>query len=178
MAINKAHDEFKSVDLGPSGWSVRQGFPEGWRLPSLSELEDESRLQSPSRYTRADGDFNRDGITDRAYILKKAQSGAEGLWVELSSKHEAARWIQLDSDRLVPNTVSQKVVMGIESNPPGIVPYICFDSESACDVGPPEGRRKIHLRDPSLLYFLPESSASLYFWSFKHKRFLRVWVSD
>lgn len=33
MAVNKIHDEFRSIDLGAPGWSVRNGFPPGWRLP-------------------------------------------------------------------------------------------------------------------------------------------------
>lgn len=33
MAINKLHKEFHSIPLGADSWSVRSGFPEGWRLP-------------------------------------------------------------------------------------------------------------------------------------------------
>ena len=35
MSINKLHDEFHSIDLGPDNgnWTVRDGYPEGWNLP-------------------------------------------------------------------------------------------------------------------------------------------------
>jgi hypothetical protein len=153
-------------------------FPEGWRAPFDSELRDEARNNSPSRYTRAEGDFNRDGITDRAYILKKSEGGAEGIWVQISAKHGGARWVRLDPEGPGSPAGPNQVAMAVETVPPRVVPYLCFDTATKCDVVPPEQRREIRLRDDSLLYFRPESAASLYFWSFKHKRFLRVWVSD
>jgi hypothetical protein len=29
MAVNKLHDEFRKVDLGPDGWALPDGYPEG-----------------------------------------------------------------------------------------------------------------------------------------------------
>jgi hypothetical protein len=29
MAINKLHDEFKNIDLGPDGWQLPDGYPVG-----------------------------------------------------------------------------------------------------------------------------------------------------
>ncbi len=68
--------------------------------------------------------------------------------------------------------------MGIDILPPGVHPYGCFDKAKDCNLGPEKQRPKLVLRDPSLMYFKMESAASLFFWSKKYKKFMRVWLSD
>ncbi|MGH8677807.1 MAG: hypothetical protein ACREUQ_05580 [Burkholderiales bacterium] len=141
-------------------------------------MDDEARLDSPTRYTQADGDFNGDGIVDQAYVLKSTRFSGEALWVWLSTPSGGHRWIQLDQIKWPKEYSSVGLAMGVERQEPGVVAYACFDSAKNCDFGPAEGRPKLKLRDASLVYFKPESAASLYFWSNKHSLFIRVWLSD
>jgi hypothetical protein len=68
--------------------------------------------------------------------------------------------------------------MAVEVAPPGIHAYGCFDGAKDCNFGPHEQRPKLKLRDPAIVYYKPESAGSMYFWSNKHNRFMRVWLSD
>jgi hypothetical protein len=68
--------------------------------------------------------------------------------------------------------------MGIEIVKPGVIPDACFDAAVECNFGDRSSRPKLKLRDPALTYFKLGSAASMYFWSNKHNRFLKVWLSD
>jgi hypothetical protein len=155
-----------------------QELPSGWRPALPSEVGDEARQDSPTRYTRAEGDFNGDGISDVAYVLKSTRFSGEALWVWLSEPGGGHRWIRLEQIRWPKNYSSVGLAMAVAIQEPGVVTYACFDSAKECDFRPPGGRPKLKLQDASLIYFKPESAASLYFWSNKHSRFLRVWLSD
>jgi len=68
--------------------------------------------------------------------------------------------------------------MAIDTVKPGLIAYACFDTAPDCNFGADAQRPKLRLADASLLYFRPESAASLFFWSNKHRKFMRVWLSD
>lgn len=160
---------------------LAQDLPDGWRQASPSELDDEARQVSPTRYTKAEGDFNGDGIRDVAYVLKSTRFSGEALWVWLSDPSGDHHWIRLNQikwQKEYGEYGSVGLAMGVAAQAPGVVSYACFDSAKECDFSPPAGLPKLKLRDPSLVYFKPESAASLYFWSNKHSRFLQVWLSD
>ena len=54
MAINKLHDEFKTLDM-ESGWEVPAGYPEGIKQKILSgALDEEARKGSRSRLLKFD----------------------------------------------------------------------------------------------------------------------------
>ncbi|AWV06194.1 hypothetical protein [Marilutibacter maris] len=151
-------------------------LPGGWRHPVASELEDPLRDDSPSRYTQATADFNGDGIDDTALLLKSRTRSAEALWVRLSDGAGGFRWLKpMEIGWDAPDV---GVAMAIEVQAPGVIAYGCFDGIEDCDFGPVEERPKLKLAEPSLLYFRPDSAASLYFWSHSRQRLLRVWLSD
>jgi hypothetical protein len=163
-----------------SASAIAQEPPAGWRLPRASELTDEARNGSPSHFTKASGDFNGDGVTDTAFVLKSTRYSGEALWVWLSQSDASHRWQRLESIKWPKEYSSVGLFMAVETQTPGVVPYGCFDSapQEECDFRPPGGRPKLKLRNESLVYFKPESAASLYFWSNKYQRFLKVWLSD
>lgn len=159
-------------------FALAQELPPGWRQALPSELNGEARQDSPTRYTKAEGDLNGDGVNDIAYVLKSTRFSGEALWVWLSQPSGRHRWIRLQQIKWPKEHGSIDLDMAIVTKEPGVVAYACFDTAKDCDFGPHEGRPKLKLRNASLVYFKPESAASLYFWSNKHSRFLRVWLSD
>lgn len=161
-----------------SMFACAQELPAGWRQALPSEVKDEARQDSPTRYTKAEGDFNGDGISDIAYVLKSTRFSGEALWVWLSEPRGGHRWIRIEQIKWPKEYSSVGLAMAVATQEPGVLTYACFDSAKECDFRPPEGRPKLKLRDASLVYFKPESAASLYFWSNKHSRFLRIWLSD
>jgi hypothetical protein len=153
-------------------------LPKGWRLPSQAELSDRERAGSPERLARAVGDFNGDGVHDEALLLKSEAFSGEGLWVRLSGSQGTRQWLSLDKINWGPSYPNVSLAMAIEVAPPGIHAYGCFDGVKDCNFGPQEKRPKLKLRDPAIVYYKPESAGSMYFWSRKHNRFMRVWLSD
>lgn len=152
-------------------------LPAGWRLPTDKESSDPAREDSRSRYTEVRADFNGDGVEDLGRMLKTRTGGSEALWVRLSQARQGPAWIKLDE---IPRSErgSADLIMAIDAVKPGLIAYACFDTAPDCNFGADAQRPKLRLTDASLLYFRPESAASLFFWSNKHRKFMRVWLSD
>ena len=165
-----------TIVIADAAYVHAQGLPVGWRLPTPGEVSDEERNDSPTRYAKATADFNGDGIADDAILLKSSRYSAEALWVRLSADTRFT-WVKLDETKWGKEYPAVNLSMGVGIAPPGTHPfYGCFDGDRDCNFGR-EGP-KLTLRDPSILYFRFESAASMYLWSYKHRRFLRVWMSD
>ena len=162
--------------------AIAQQFdlPAGWRYPSTKELSNEIRNNSQVRYATAVADFNGDGIEDTALLLKSTTSNAEALWVRLSDKNAKFNWMKLHEIQWKSKSADMDLAMGIDVLPPGTHPYACFDEAKQCNFGPLEGRFKLKLSDPSLVYFKLEGAASLFFWGKqqKHQKFWRVWLTE
>lgn len=169
---------FTLIFLAAGALSAHRDLPTNWCLPTASELIDPMRQDSRNRYTQATADFNADGRDDVALLLKARKSSDETLWVHLSQGDGGYRWIKLDHIRLGADHPKVDLAMAIKVKAPGVVAYACFDDAEDCNFGPDSQRPKLKLSAPSLVYFKPESAASLYFWSNSKQRFLRVWLSD
>ncbi len=158
------------------GWS--QDLPVGWRMPTAKEVADPTRRESPVAFAKATADFNGDGVPDEAFLLKSTNFSGEALWVKLSKAGNQFEWIKLDEINWGSQYPNVDLSMGVDVLPPGVHRYACFDQAKDCNFGPHKNRPKLNLRDPGLMYFKLESAASLFFWSRKHNKFLRVWLSD
>jgi hypothetical protein len=155
-----------------------QDLPVGWRLPTAKELSNDERRGSPTNFAKATADFNGDGVADEALILKSTRYSGEALWVRLSNRDDGFRWIELDEVKWGATYPNVDLAMGIDVATPGVHAYGCFDDSKDCTFGRISERPKLKLDDPSIHYFRFESAASIFFWSYKYGRFLRVWVSD
>jgi hypothetical protein len=155
-----------------------QQLPAGWRLPSDRDLSDEARSDSAVKYARAAADFNGDGIEDQVLLLKAEKGNFEALWVWLSDSRRGHRWIRLDQIRWPKQYSDVALAMGVNVQPPGQLIYACYDTDKVCNFDSYEKRPKMELRYSAILYFKLESAASLYYWSSKRKKFIRVWLSD
>ncbi len=155
-----------------------QDLPPGWRFPSAKEIAEPARKDNPSAYAKAVADFNGDGVDDEAILLKSVRFSGEALWVRLSGGNHQFTWVKLDEIDWGKQYPNVDLSMGIDVLPPGVYAYGCFDGAKECNFGPDESRPKLNLHNPSLAYYKMESAGSLFFWSKKHKRFMRVWISD
>lgn len=152
--------------------------PKNWRFPVDAELQDEERSESPTRYVRAEADYNGDGVPDVASILVDTATAREALWVLLSQPGGGRTWVRLNEMTWPRESNHPLITMAVETQKPGVVSYACFDTSPDCNFAPSQGRPKLRLRDPSIMYFKFGSAASLFFWSHRYQRFLRVWLSD
>lgn len=153
-------------------------LPEDWRHPTAAELHDAERNESPDRYARVVADFNGDGRGDTALLLKRRTQSAEALWILLSEEQADYRWIKVIELPWGAGHPDVPLAMGIDKVDPGVIAYGCLDDAGECNFGPLSERPKLELKSPSLMYFKFGSAASLYFWSNKHRRFMRAWLSD
>ena len=154
-------------------------LPNGWRTPTKAEAQsDEIRKQSPNGYSEAKADFNGDGIDDQALILKSTTFSGEALWVCLSDKSNGFKWILPSEVNWGPEYPSVDLAMAIDVEKPGLVRYACYDEDKECEFGDRDQRPTLTLSNSSLVYFKPESAASLYFWSAERNRFIKLRLSD
>jgi hypothetical protein len=158
--------------------SGRGDLPSGWRHPSAKELSDLARKDSPVKYAKVVADFNADGTDDTALLLKSQEISGEALWVHLSKVQGGFNWVKLADIKWGSQHSSVDLAMGIDIVQPGVIAYGCFDGAEECNFGYDNQRPKLKLSSPSLMYFKLEGAASLFFWSNKYKKFMRVWLSD
>ncbi|MFB2863414.1 hypothetical protein [Aeromonas sp. MdU4] len=150
-------------------------LPEGWRMPTAQELADEPlRNESPTKYSTAEGDFNGDGKTDYAFLLKSTKFSGEGLWVKLSTAN-GDEWIVLEQTDWGKEYPNVNLAMGIDLADKGRYTTLCGKGYWTCEKGEPE---TLTLENPSIHYFKFASSDSVFFWNKKSKKFDRVWLSD
>jgi hypothetical protein len=146
-------------------------------LPTKKELSDTERQKSSHRFALASGDFNGDGVPDRAFLVKRNDGRGEGLIVRLSKPGRRHTWVTLSDSDYGAAYPDAPLVMGIETVPPGTYEYNCIETADDC-VGSDTGKSKITLRQPAIEYFKFESAASAFYWDAKKNSFIRIWISD
>jgi len=131
-------------------------LPSGWRLPTENELLAEPlRKHSPTMNAKIEGDFNGDGKTDYALLLKSTKFSGEGLAVKLSSSSGYSWQIvsKVSWGQEYPNI---NLVMGIDYAEKELPEY----------------------QLPGILHYRFESSASVWHWQAVTNSFKQTWVSD
>jgi hypothetical protein len=146
-------------------------LPSGWRMPIGSELNDDWRNKDADKFAVVRGDFNGDGIVDKAMLLVSLRGNGFGLFVFLSQKNHTFRACQLD----VIKDPSFLRVMGIDKVSSGKYKTVCGKGYWDCKKGEvPE----ILVEHDAISYFKTESASSYFYWGKRAKIFRRIWISD
>ena len=147
----------------------------GWRFPTEKELAAQPmRSESPSKNAVVESDFNGDGKTDHAYLLKSTTFSGEGLLVKLSTPN-GYTWKVLDKIDWGEKYPAVDLAMGIDLVTPGDYKTACSKGYWECKENEPE---TLMLKTPGILYFRFESAASIYYWDKESMEFKQVWISD
>lgn len=145
-------------------------LPNGWRMPTKLELGDDWRQRDAEKFSVATGDFNGDGILDRALLLVSRSGKRAGLYVFLSER-AGFKVYALD----VRNSTEILPAMGIAKVIPGRYKTACGKGYWACKKNEPS---EMLVQHDALEYFKTESASSYFYWNGQVKSFERVWISD
>lgn len=158
---------FTSIASGQAASSL----PEGWESPTNADLAGpnlELRANKPGRYLVAEGDFDGDGVSDRAEILVNRISRTYAVYAFIST---ASAPIELIDGRI--HNVGR---VGISVTDSGRIRTACGKGYDASD---PECKRGVPFVDTpfqSIEYFGFESGASQFYWT--GEAFTRISTSD
>lgn len=145
-------------------------LPNGWRMPSKLELGDDWRQKDAEKFSVAIGDFNGDGVLDRAILLVSRNGKRAGLYVFLSG-NGGFKAYALD----VKNSAEVLPVMGIAKVTPGKYKTACGKGYWTCKKNEPS---ELLVQHDAVEYFKAESTSSYFYWNGQAKSFKRVWISD
>lgn len=145
-------------------------LPKGWRMPSKLELGDAWRQKDAEKYSVATGDFNGDGVLDRAVLLVSRSGKRAGLHVFLS-ENASFKAYALE----VRNSTEILPAMGIAKVIPGNYKTACGKGYWTCKKNEPA---ELLLQHDAVEYFKTESASSYFYWDGQAKSFKRVWISD
>jgi hypothetical protein len=148
---------------------AEQKIPNGWRLPTATELESidyKWRAADPHQFQLVLADFDGDGINDEARLLVNVSGKKYALFVFMGS----VQTIELDSE-----DVSSLQGMGIAELKMGSYKTACAKGYWKCEKEEPE---LLQISKSGISYFRSESAESVFYWSPSAKSFNRVWLSD
>lgn len=145
-------------------------LPNGWRMPSKLELGDDWRQRDAEKYSVAIGDFNGDGILDRAVLLVSRSGKRAGLYVFLS-ENGGFKAHALD----VRNSTEILPAMGLAKVIPGKYKTACGKGYWTCKKNEPS---ELLVQHDAVEYFKTESASSYFYWDGHAKSFKRIWISD
>jgi hypothetical protein len=146
-------------------------LPEGWERPTTADLAGpnlEFRKGKPGRYLVAEGDFDGDGVRDRAEILVNRISRTYAVYAFASKSPEPIE--------LLDGRIKDVQGVGISTAKPGRTKTLCGKGYDAKD---PDCRRGVPFVDiplQSIEFFGFETSSSQFYWT--GEKFERVWTSD
>ena len=143
-------------------------LPNGWRLPTKNELSQEPlRNNSSTSHIKVEADFNGDGRTDTALLLKSTSLLSDGLFVRLSG----------ESWQLISKTTKKLETpynLGIRLARPNIYKTACGKGYKKCNNSSPA---KLKLGLPGIFLFTFESARSIWYWDATTKEFKQTWLS-
>jgi len=145
-------------------------LPNGWRMPNKLELGDDWRQKDTEKFAVATGDFNGDGVSDRAALLMSRNGKRAGLYVFLS---ESAGFKAYALD--VRGSTEILPAMGIAKVIPGKYKTACGKGYWTCKKKEPS---ELFVQHDAVEYFKTESASSYFYWDRQAKSFKRVWISD
>ena len=145
-------------------------LPEGWRAPTVKEVDQDWRKDGPHRYMTVKADFNGDGIEDEAKLLIKQNGKGMALFALVSKGQQYESYMLHEDD-----DAGWLEVMGINVAEKGKYRTACGKGYFECEPGESE---EIVLKYPGIDYFKEGSANSFYYWDDKINKFKRTWISD
>jgi hypothetical protein len=146
-----------------------QELPSGWHSPSAKQTTQDFRRHAPKHFLVAIGDFNGDGVQDKALLLVNDKSSKLGLFVCLTTARGC------DWHRLEEMDLPFIDVMGIATVKPGKYKTACGKGYSDCEKDEPE---LLVLKHHAVEFFKDESASSYYVYDQRKNDFIAIGISD
>lgn len=146
---------------------VAQDLPRGWHSPSNKLTAQDFRRRDHNHFLTAIGDFNGDGVQDKALLLVNEKKF--GLFVCLTTT-QGCDWHRLEEVDL-----GWLKAMGIATVKPGRYKTACGKGYWACEKNEPA---LLVLKNDAIEFFKDESASSYYVYNQKKKDFVPVAISD
>jgi hypothetical protein len=146
-------------------------LPEGWERPTDADLAGPNlqfRKDKPGRYLVAEGDFDGDGVADRAELLVNRVSKTFAVYAFVS---KSAAPIELADGR-----IADVGRMAVSVAKPGRTRTACGKGYDSKDPGCKKGVPFVDIPFQSIEYFGFESGGSQFYWT--GEKFDRIWTSD
>jgi len=148
---------------------LSQEMPAGWAKPSARLTDQEFRRKDPNHFLIVTGDFNGDGVQDRALLLVNEHTQKLGFFICLTTA------VGCDWHRLEVMDIAFLDVMGIGKVKPGQYETACGKGYWDCGKDEPE---KLSTKRDAVEFFKDESASSVYFYNPGKHRFISVATSD
>jgi hypothetical protein len=146
-----------------------QQMPAGWTKPPAKLTDQAFRQKNPNHFLVVTGDFNGDGIQDKALLLINQRTQKLGFFVCLTTATGC------DWHRLEVMEIAFLGVMGIAKTEPGEYETACGKGYWECGKDEPQ---KLSTKRDAVELFKDESASSVYYYNPKARRFVSVATSD
>jgi hypothetical protein len=155
--------------VASAGVSAAQEMPTGWTKPAAKLTRQDFRRTDPNHFLVATGDFNGDGVQDKALLLVNQRTQKLGFFVCLTTETGC------DWHRLETMDIGFLDVMGIAKVKPGQYETACGKGYWECGKGEPE---KLSTKRDAVEFFKDESASSVYVYNPRSHKFFSVATSD
>ena len=146
-----------------------QEMPTGWTKPGPKLTHQDFRRTDANHFLVATGDFNGDGVQDKAFLLVNQRTQKLGFFVCLTTE-TGCGW-----HRLEVLDIAFLDVMGIAKVKPGQYETACGKGYWECGKDEPE---KLSTKRDAVEFFKDESASSVYVYNPRTHKFISVATSD
>jgi hypothetical protein len=146
-----------------------QEFPKGWHTPAANLTRQKFRQGERNHFLVAVGDYNGDGVPDKAFLLVNDASSELGLFVCLKTSNGC------DWRRLEEMDVGFLDVMGIATVKSGRYQTACGKGYWECDEDEPS---ILILKHAAIEFFKEDSASSYYVYDRQKNDFTAIAISD
>jgi GH18 family chitinase len=152
-----------------AGFCSAQRMPTGWTKPAPKLTGQEFRRKDPNHFLVVTGDFNGDGVQDKALLLVNQRTQKLGFFVCLTTATGC------DWHRLELMDIALLDVMGIAKVKPGQYETACGKGYWECGKDEPD---KLSTKRDTVEFFKDESASSVYVYNPRKHKFVSVATSD
>ena len=172
MLLNIFHVNIPTTALlliAAAGVCAAQDMPSGWSKPAPKLTRQEFRRKDSNRFLVVTGDFNGDGLPDKALLLVNHRTRKLGFFICLTTP-TGCDWHRLEVMDIV-----FLDVMGIAKVKPGDYETACGKGYWECDKDEPQ---TLSTKREAVEFFKDESASSVYVYNPTKHKFIPVATSD